>query len=78
MIQKRRNLPSATFTDYTKLALQGEIVSRYTTPDLIFRLGMVEMMGELPDRIVKACLKQRDEKEHSPKKPLAKQGGYCR
>lgn len=31
--------------ELTKLALQGEIVSRYTTPDHIFQLGMVEVMG---------------------------------
>ncbi len=26
---------------WTRLALEGEIVSRYTTPDSIFQLGMV-------------------------------------
>ena len=31
--------------ELTRLALQGEIVSRYTTPDHIFQLGMVEVMG---------------------------------
>lgn len=31
--------------ELTGLALQGEIVSRYTTPDHIFQLGMVEVMG---------------------------------
>ena len=31
--------------ELTRLALQGEIVSRYTTPDNIFQLGMVESMG---------------------------------
>ena len=34
-----------TKAELTKLALQGEIVSRYTTPDHIFQLGMVEVMG---------------------------------
>ena len=31
--------------ELTRLALQGEIVSRYTTPDHIFQLGMVGAMG---------------------------------
>ena len=31
--------------ELTRLALEGEIVSRYTTPDHIFQLGMVEVMG---------------------------------
>ena len=31
--------------ELTRLALQGEIVSRYTTPDHILQLGMVEVMG---------------------------------
>lgn len=31
--------------ELTRLALQGEIVSRYTTPDHVFQLGMVEVMG---------------------------------
>ena len=31
--------------ELAKLALQGEIVSRYTTPDNIFQLGMVEVVG---------------------------------
>lgn len=31
--------------ELTRLALQGEIVSRYTTSDHIFQLGMVEAMG---------------------------------
>ena len=34
-----------TKAELTKMALQGEIVSRYTTPDHIFQLGMVEVMG---------------------------------
>lgn len=29
--------------ELTRLALKGEIVSRYTTPDNIFQLGMVEV-----------------------------------
>ena len=28
-------------SELTRLALEGEIVSRYTTPDSIFQLGMV-------------------------------------
>lgn len=28
-------------SDLTRLALRGEIVSRYTTPDNIFQLGMM-------------------------------------
>lgn len=31
--------------ELTRLALQGEIVSRYTTPDNIFQLGTVGVMG---------------------------------
>ena len=34
-----------TKSELTRLALQGEIVSRYTTPDHIFQLGMVEVTG---------------------------------
>ena len=34
-----------TKAELTRMALQGEIVSRYTTPDHIFQLGMVEVMG---------------------------------
>ncbi len=30
-------------SELTKLAIKGEIISRYTTPDSIFQLGMVEV-----------------------------------
>lgn len=31
--------------ELTRMALRGEIVSRFTTPDDIFQLGMVGVMG---------------------------------
>ena len=31
--------------ELTRLALESEIVSRYTTPDHIFQLDMVEIIG---------------------------------
>lgn len=30
-----------TKSDLTRLALKGEIISRYTTPDNIFQMGMI-------------------------------------
>lgn len=34
-----------TKSELTRMALRGEVVSRYTTPDNIFQLGMVGFFG---------------------------------